>query len=483
MLNTVLTLELVLFSVVGMAALPYLFKYWRSLERREKLLALAWSALIVGQHQLFVHEIRGAVTIDTGATYQLTWMFIAGLIALPAFLSAKISSNVWKLPVVAFTAYIFFAFGSAAFSASPPFTIYRALQLSLDLALVLVAYSALKKTGRPDHLVKVSIFWLLLLLFSVIAGAVVSPERAFESSAGALGVTLRGVVPVIHQNELGLMAAFGIVIGMVRGLGGAAKGRLRLFWFAVALISVTILFLTQARTSLGAALVSLLAVGFMVRRLRWLAYVMVGLGAFIAAYYLLSDAGLGIEEQIETYARRGSTDEQIESLSGRIGLWQVGWEMFGDSPVLGHGFQTGVRSKGIQYGLPLGTNMHSAHMQVLVDTGALGYLAWIVFILGMAATVYKNYRRVNKADVIAQMAAVENILIVFVILFRSVLGHVLVSHQLNMMIFLSIYLYSALHLEASRHGRRIADPKTGNETEKHKANPRARGALSARIPS
>jgi O-antigen ligase len=254
---------------------------------------------------------------------------------------------------------------------------------------------------------------------------------------------------------------------MVRGLGGAARGWRRLFWFSVALIAGTILFLAQARTSLGSSLIALFAVGFMVRRLRWLAIAMVGVGMFVGAYYVLSGANLGIEDEIVAYARRGVSDEHLENLSGRTGLWKIGWEMFKDSPVLGHGFETGVRNEGVKYGLALGTNMHSSYLQVLVDTGTLGSIAWLIYILGMSTKTYKYYRHVGKSDELTRMSAVENLLVVFVIMFRSFLGHVLVSHQLNLMIFLSIYLYTVLRLEGVPHRPRA--PVGELETESRKA--------------
>ena len=480
MLKIILAFEFVLFAIVGMARLRGIGRYWRSLGYKEKMLALAWSAMIVGQYQMIPHESQAVElgSIDAGGTYQLAWMFAAGLLTLPLLLSTSIDSRVWKLPVVAWAMYIFFAFGSVVLSPLPAFTIYRALQLGVDLALLLVAYSILKKSGKSGLLVEVSIFWLMFLLFMIIAGATLKPEVAFAPSPGVFGISLRGVYPEIHQNELGLMAAIGLVIGIVRGMGGASKGLLRLFWITVALVAGTILFLAQARTSLGSSLIALIAVGFMVRRLRWMTYFMGGIGAFVVVYSMLSGSKLGIEDDIEAYARRGVTDQQLENLSGRTRLWSIGWEMFKDSPVLGHGFQAGVRDEGGEYGLSRGTNMHSGHMQVLVDTGALGYVTWLTFILGVSVTVYKNYRSCNEIDERTRMLAVEYLLVVFVIIFRSVLGQILVSHQTNLMIFLSIYVYCILRPIGRGSGQYASDSGLG--AKRKRSVLRVRGALTVR---
>lgn len=455
MLKVILSLELLLFCIASVVLMPTIKRYWRALDQNNRFLGLAWSAMIVGQHQFLTHDsyVEGVDSINAAASYQLIWMFVAGVISLPIILSTRFPARAWSLPVVALAAYVFFAFGSAVMSVSPAMTVYRAMQLLVDLGLLLAAYALLLRAKKPEFLVDVSIFWLVILLFSVIAGALIVPDLAFVANKGALGEILRSVAPRIHPNELGLMAAIGLVVGIVRGLGGAAKGWHRFFWFSLALIAGTILFLAQARTSLASSLIALFAVGFMVKRLRWLVYAIMAVSLMVGAYYVLSGVKLGIEDTVEAYARRGVSDEHIKNLSGRTGLWQVGWEMFKDSPVIGHGFQTGVRNKGVEYGLPLGVNMHSSHMQVLVDTGALGYIAWLIFVFGMSARTYKNYKCADKSDDATRMVAVEHLLIVFVILFRSVLGHVLVSHQLNLMIFLSVFLYSALRLNGMWHNK------------------------------
>ena len=192
---------------------------------------MAWSAMLIRQHQVFQHDqvVQGIGQINSAVIYQLSWMFISGMMVLPLFLSGKIASSVWKYPVIALAFYIFLAFTTTVISPSPSITFYRAMQLLVDLLLILVAYSEFKSSGRWDLLVKVTIFWLVILLMSVWLNALVIPEQAFLANEGALGQSLRGVIPSIHQNELGLYAAMGLLISVIRGVGGGSSGRLRLF--------------------------------------------------------------------------------------------------------------------------------------------------------------------------------------------------------------------------------------------------------------
>ena len=113
--------------------------------------------------------------------------------------------------------------------------------------------------------------------------------------------------------------------------------------------------------------------------------------------------------------------------------------------------------------------MHSSHVQVLVDSGALGYFAWLIFILGVARLVYKRTKRKKDISEIARMQNVENLLVVFVILFRSLLGHVLVAHQLNMMIFLAIYIYATTYREQQDEVEENEDEDTQDKTVQNKS--------------
>lgn len=449
MISIILTIEVALFVVTSFFMMPAIVRRYKGFNSQNKLGIYAWSAMAIGAHQLLKHEqlVQGVGSFGAAAYYQLIWMTVAGLLLLLLMATSKLSLSAWKPPMIAFALYVFSAYVSAAVSVAPMMTIYRASQIAIDLILALVIYSGLRRSEDSRLLMDVTLFWLVVLLFTVGLGAILFPDRAFVEAGGSIGTALRGVIPLIHQNELGLMAAIGLVLSVMRVFGGEVAGSKRLFWFALMLLSGTILFLTQARTSIAGGALALILSGIMVKRMRWLSYTVAIAAVIVLLYYWLSGSNLGIEDDVTEYLRRGGTDEQIQSLSGRTDLWATGWEMFKDSPVIGHGYAAGVRYEGVKYGLRLGTNMHSSHMQVLVDLGAVGYLFWVLFVFGSGMVVYRNYRytRVLKVN---NPVAVEALLIVIVILFRSILGHVLVTHQLNLMIFLSIYIYAVINLDA-----------------------------------
>ena len=453
MIQVLLGFVLTLFIVAVVINAPQGLAYLKSAKPRQKLLLIAWAAMFIGQAQVFTHtsQIGGAEALDSGRMYQLFWMFISALLVMQLMLTAKILSGIWRFPLIALFVFCFFAIASAAFSPSKALTLYKAAQVIMDVLLVVVSSSELVRYRTPAYITNVTMVLVSFLLFSVTACGLIIPGLAFVANEGAIGKSLHGVIPTIHQNELGLMAAIGLIVGIIRAFSGMRSKKLKFYWTAVALMAGLVLFLTQARTSLAGAAIALLLLGWFIRRLRWLSGAVVVVAGCLVMYYLLSGKPLGIEDTVELYVTRGNSNEQLSTLSGRTILWKTGWRMFKDSPFFGHGYAAGVRIDGPKYGLASGTNMHSAHMQVLVDMGAFGYIAWISFVLGVLYIAYKNFSQTGRYSR-EHDDAVEAGLVVFMIIFRSFLGHVLVSHQFNMMIFLSVYIFAVSSIILRKSG-------------------------------
>ena len=85
--------------------------------------------------------------------------------------------------------------------------------------------------------------------------------------------------------------------------------------------------------------------------------------------------------------------------------------------------------------------MHNAHMQVIVDSGYIGYIVWLGFLLPSVWLIWSWFwRQHRRLDIEENRFYLECSLVVFIIFFRSFFGHVLVSHQQNLLIFLAILI-------------------------------------------
>jgi O-antigen ligase len=87
-------------------------------------------------------------------------------------------------------------------------------------------------------------------------------------------------------------------------------------------------------------------------------------------------------------------DGQDETLLIRISLWQGGWQIFKDHPLTGCGFKC-VDLVNSQYPDPTGyikalRGMHNNFIQLAVDTGILGLMAWLSIWICFFLALYKK---------------------------------------------------------------------------------------------
>lgn len=441
------------------------------------LVSLAWAAVFIGQGQMFVHEqsVTGITSLTSGAFYQLGWMVIGSALITWALLTVKLRIQDAGVALAGLAAYGFLGIASAAFSPAVSLSLYKAGQILMDAALVAVALSASIRLERPRSILNLTYFLLALVLASAALGGVLWPELAYKDVEGAFSGLLNGVYPRVHSNELGLLGAIMLVVG-VRRASERGTGLLRIYWLCVTVLAGTVLFYAQARTSLASSMLAIAVLAVFIPRLRPLAAL--GGAAVISLLIWQWLGGLDLQVKgtvVETYLRRGASDEQIESLSGRLGLWMMGWEMFKDAPIFGHGMDAGVRYGGAAYGVPLGTNMHSAHLQILANNGITGYLAWLVFVVTTVAGILTALLR-TPGGVRSEEGRLrlEMLLVAFVIVFRTFLGHVLVTHHFSFLVFLALLVCAT----ASRTRRAPAIIDTGkDEATQHALLARQSGGI------
>lgn len=112
--------------------------------------------------------------------------------------------------------------------------------------------------------------------------------------------------------------------------------------------------------------------------------------------------------------------------------------MLDDKPILGHGYDAGVRYGAKKYGIE-GTHMHNAHFQILANSGILGYVPWLLMV---AVVSWRMARRLMRdhwpATTGEDRFFVEMFAVLLLILLRTITGQVLVTHQWSLMLFLGV---------------------------------------------
>ena len=450
-----LLLSAVLIYAVGLVLyLPSIRRAIKHTRGSEFLACAAWTAMFVGQGQIFRHS-GGFSLFSAGVWYQLSWMLMAALLVVIVLTRVRISTRMIPLPLLALFLYAITGLVSALVSPAPFLSAYKASQVLLDAILALSLIAILVKTGSVAKLVALTYFLVTLVVASAALGGVIFPDAAYLHIYGAARPVLHGEIIKLHHNELGLMAGIVVVVSLRRFFARNTLAQ-RIYWVSSLWLGLVVLYNTTARTSIAAVFLAMLFMTILIRQLRPLGLVL-ALGGMALVSYMLVTGSWDISLQgtaLEAYLRRGASDEQIRSLSGRIPLWLAGLEMFKDSPIVGHGFEAGARFGGVPFGIPLGANMHSAPMEVLVNTGLAGLLSWLLFVIPVGWGITRLLlRRPKRLEMDEWGLRVESFLVLFLLLFRAMAGHVLVSHQFNMMIFISLMLFMTEKRRTSQSAR------------------------------
>lgn len=156
----------------------------------------------------------------------------------------------------------------------------------------------------------------------------------------------------------------------------------RLRWFAIVLILTTI-FLSGSRSAVIGSVFSITVLGLY----RFGAGAVLTLGVGVVAVVMLA-VYAPVEELDETAVGHITRTSRLSTLSGRVDLWQEGWDAAQGSLVFGKGWaesrvlEGGALSKEEalkEGGVQFGSNLHNAHLQLLVDLGFAGLILFWAF--------------------------------------------------------------------------------------------------------
>ena len=266
------------------------------------------------------------------------------------------------------------------------------LSLFVGWGIVSVAWSALPK----DSLGQVSGLVVLLLLainFAVLMEGKRDLSIILFHLSGALLTFSTGLLlahrlypdvvrfsrfasTAVHPTNASSAASLGILVLVGAYLLWNPRWS-RLMLVPGLLIHGYTLFLAQSRTAtfLTLALVFAMYFGLKIRRMLPL----VVLAASVATIaYLAADPGMKNARSFlslgSQYVERGSPDD-LQNFSGRTQMWNIMWNSYLDSPLIGHGYFVTSRTGSVTVWYESGNwTAHNLWLQALVTTGVVGAL-------------------------------------------------------------------------------------------------------------
>lgn len=398
---------------------------------------LPWMAMLLSIIIWYQPTAMDASGLGNTSNVYRMFMVIAAGIAAPLLLFR----NLQRLrPVLIAPVLLIFIYGTIAFLSSllvPTnsfYTMWKSLEILVDVLAIAVILSS---SARP-HESAILAYRLLIavstgILLCVAAGALISPSDAFRGSRGIIPVMLQGWFPIVNPNSLGFIST----LVLVRNLSvfGQNPSRLRrLFAICICVIAFATLILAQSRTATVSFILAL-AVYLFLDRKRMLALALFGTAGLLFAFTSVTELFMG-------YLQRGQSEELMLSLSGRTHGWSAAWEMFLQSPYIGHGFAAAARTEIL--GGQTASTLHGALFDVIVGVGLAGLVPWIGAILLMLLSMAKLTLKLQGSWVPKQMLSIHAELsaITVILLVRASTSSGLAMHDYSLMILLSLAGYA-----------------------------------------
>lgn len=219
-------------------------------------------------------------------------------------------------------------------------------------------------------------------------------SASISAGVGIIQVAIKGLS--IHYRVSGTLSIYMTFAGLLMqvALVTAAyllfrNGKNKWMWSALLLmvVALTLTLTRQAWLGFGSGLIVLLAF----RKPIWVAF----LPVFLALVFWASPSP--IQERVKSIANLDDTTFQE-----RLSMWRLGLAIYKDYPVTGCGFHCLMKVRtnypehskiSRDYGA-----LHSNIVQIAVDTGTVGVLAWLFLWLSFIGRVYFMARRPSNPD-------------------------------------------------------------------------------------
>jgi O-antigen ligase len=313
-------------------------------------------------------------SLDSWAFFRVALVSLTGLLLLGRLAVRRtlwVSSMVRGLIGIV-TAYSLICVASTLWSVYPAWTLYKSLEYLVDVAMLAALLATFRSREGYQNLFDWT--WVLygLLLASVWMGVLIWPSQALHPRIGALGVQLDGIFPAVNANSVGEFAAVLAIVALTRLLRqGPHSDRA---WYGLLFVAsfITMLF-AQGRSAIAGFVVGAILVLSFSKR----AILSIGLAAGAALFLFLAAANGWLWE----FLRRGESDQEIQSLSGRTEYWQLAWQKFVEHPLIGYGAYAAGRSFIMTVMREDPGSMHSEYVEILMGTGLWGMVPVVAALL------------------------------------------------------------------------------------------------------
>jgi hypothetical protein len=360
-----------------------------------------------------------AIMVSITGTYLLLRMFLRRT----DFLSSWLRGTPGLLMV-----FVLAVLSSTSWSIYWQWTLYKGCEYAVDVAFLAALLVAIKDVDEFKVLFDWTMLWLGILLCNCWIWAAIDPTDALSHNLeeggvanGPIALQLAGVFPSVSCNRVGEYAAIVAALALARLLPVKGVKRVISTWYVWVLLGALItLVFAQTRSATGPFLIAVVLIFWFSGRFKHgVAIVLLGTTLMLAS----GAAGVFID-----YMRRGQTDAQMESLTGRIQWWGVAWKKYKDAPLTGFGAYAAGRF--LVMG-SLGNNiatMHSDWVETLVGCSFWGIFP-LLTVMGFAWWYLLRFMFDANRTPEERQLCLEAIVVFTIVSFRTVFSTDLTWHS------------------------------------------------------
>lgn len=405
---------------------------------------IIWFLLSLGSG-VYIAKTAGEVGLGLSAQMQILFYAIAGIIIVLMYMKYGGGSLARRAPILGLFVYGILALLSTAYAPAPLITIYKASVIILDVVAVMAVVNLLVRYGRPSLIFDVGVMTAILFVVGAFIGVLIRPEIALRPiyGVGAFGFILDGTLPYMNGNELGFLSAVVSLVAVSR-VFNPSHGAPKLFWLFCGAIGLSGMVFAQARTSIVGFSVGLFILSIAIPKLRNYAIGFGIVGALLLVVLaFVGQANLDVGGEVGGYLAKGQADHGMQSIEGRYYMWKnLGSRMIFASPILGHGFETGLLFGGEEYGLGH-MHMHNSHVQILINSGLIGYMPWLfvttwVF-FKFTSIIRRSLKQRSKYKADPKMYEIYAVYVLLCL--RTMTGSVMLNHGVTFIILIGTMVY------------------------------------------
>jgi hypothetical protein len=363
-----------------------------SLEVRMWWIPWAWLALfLVSDHRFEKGSPNDVLTGDVSSRIIIelgVYALIAAIIVvywralrrphpfsgLPAFLLA------W--PAVALV--------STLWSIIPKFTLVRAGQLFVPVLLAVCMLGL----GRRDPEVAESLWWRSLrLLVNVIILLVLIGLATGSTATDYEGGEGRFAWPGVHSVQAGILSGAAL-LAVITGGRWFTRSSIAIHAAKIAILTLAVV-RSQTRGAVASLLVAIVALLWIAGRRRPIVRLLAVPGLVTGAIFAWSSS----RSQIVEYALRGGTEQGLETLNGRIPLWELTFQVLAEGGKWLTGFGYGSSRVLLFERVSWAGTAHNSWVELLMGVGIVGVAIAIIGCFLIGKRLLERASRESRAEV------------------------------------------------------------------------------------